>query len=66
VIPSMATYNASFDYSTDLFGTNTRFRIGANNLTDERAPLADKYYSFWADAHRDYGRYFYVDVRMIL
>jgi len=66
VIPSMTTYNASFDYGVDLFDTDTRFRFGINNLTDERAPLADKYFSFWADAHRDYGRYYYVDIRMSL
>ncbi len=66
VIPSMTTYNASFDYVVDLFDTNTRFRFGVNNLSNERAPLADKYYSFWADAHRDYGRYYYLDIRMIL
>lgn len=66
VIPSMTTYNASFDYGVDLFDTDTRFRFGINNLTDERAPLADKYFGFWADAHRDYGRYYYVDVRIRL
>ncbi|ANO53154.1 TonB-dependent receptor [Woeseia oceani] len=66
VIPSMTTYNTSFDYRTDLFGTNTRFRFGINNLTNERAPLADRYFGYFADAHRDYGRYYYVDVRMTL
>jgi len=66
VIPSMTTYNASFDYGVDLFDTDTRFRIGVNNLSDERAPLADKYFSYWADAHRDLGRYYYVDIRMSL
>jgi len=64
VIPSMTTYNASFDYRFDLWGTNTRFRFGVNNMFDERAPLADRYYGYFADAHRDLGRYFYVDVRM--
>ena len=66
VIPSMTTYNASFDYGVDLFDTDMRFRVGINNVSDERAPLADKYYSYWADAHRDLGRYYYVDFRMIL
>ena len=66
VIPSMTTYNASFDYGTDLFDTDMRFRVGINNVSDERAPLADKYYSYWADAHRDLGRYYYVDIRMSL
>jgi outer membrane receptor protein involved in Fe transport len=66
VIPSMTTYNVSFDYGLDLFDTDTRFRIGVNNVTDERAPLADRYFSYFADAHRDLGVYYYVDVRMIL
>jgi len=66
VIPSMSTYNASFDYNADLFDTDTRVRIGVNNLTDERAPLADKYFGYFADAHRDMGRFYYIDIRMSL
>jgi outer membrane receptor protein involved in Fe transport len=64
VIPSMTTYNGYVDYFADLFGTDTRFRFGVNNLLDERAPLSDDYYGFFPDAHRDYGRYYYVDIRM--
>jgi outer membrane receptor protein involved in Fe transport len=64
VIPSMTTYNASFDYRVDMWSTDTRFRFGINNLFDERAPLADRFFGYFADAHRDLGRYFYVDVRM--
>ena len=64
VIPSMTTYNTNFPYYADLFDTETRFRLGINNLTNARAPLADRYFGFFADAHRDYGRYFYVDIRM--
>lgn len=64
VIPSMTTYNSTFDYYADLFNTETRFRFGINNMFDERAPLADRYFGFFADAHRDYGRYFYVDISM--
>ena len=64
VIPSMTTYNTNFTYYADLFDTETRFRLGINNLTNARAPLADRYFGFFADAHRDYGRYFYVDIRM--
>ena len=40
-LPSMTTYNASFDYGFDAFGTDTRVRLGVNNLTNERAPLCD-------------------------
>jgi outer membrane receptor protein involved in Fe transport len=44
--------------------TGARFRLGVKNLTDERAPLADCYFGYFADAHSDYGRYMYVDLRM--
>jgi outer membrane receptor protein involved in Fe transport len=64
VIPSMTTFNASFDYRVDLWDTNTKFRFGINNLADERAPLADRYFGYFADAHRDLGRYYYIDIRM--
>ena len=64
VVPSMTTYNVSFDYRFDLWSTNSRIRLGINNFTDERAPLADRYFGYFADAHRDLGRYFYLDLRM--
>ncbi len=64
VIPSMTTYNASFDYNFEPFDTDTRLRLGVNNLTDERAPLADRFFGYFADAHRDLGRYWYLDARM--
>jgi outer membrane receptor protein involved in Fe transport len=63
VIPSMTTYNASFDYHFDLSDNDTRLRLGVNNVTDERAPLADRYFGYFADAHRDLGRYWYLDAR---
>jgi iron complex outermembrane receptor protein len=64
VIPSMTTFNAYFDYYADLFDTETRFRFGINNVSNERAPLADRYFNFFSDAHRDYGRSFYIDINM--
>ncbi len=64
VIPSMTTYNASFDYYFDAFDTDTRLRLGVNNVADERAPLADRYFGYFADAHRDLGRYWYLDARL--
>ena len=64
VIPSMTTYNASFDYHFDLSDNDTRLRLGVNNVTDERAPLADRYFGYFADAHRDLGRYWYLDARI--
>lgn len=62
-LPSMTTYNASFDYGFDAFGADTRVRLGVNNLGDERAPICDCRFGYWSDAHRDYGRYWYLDVR---
>ena len=63
VIPSMTTYDATVDYRTKLADTNLRFRLGMRNLTNERAPLADRYFGFFSDAHSDYGRSLYLDVR---
>ncbi len=63
VIPSFTTYDATFDYRTTLASTSIRFRLGIKNLTDERAPLADRFFGFFADAHQDYGRNFYLEVR---
>lgn len=62
-IPSMTTFNATVDYRFDLAGSRTRVRLGVRNLTDERAPLADRFFGYFADAHNDYGRSYYVDVR---
>ncbi len=62
-IPSMTTYNATFDYTFDVNDVDTRVRLGVRNLTNERAPLADRFFGFFADAHRDYGRSYYLDVR---
>jgi hypothetical protein len=63
-IPAMTTYNATVDYAFDLGSTRTRVRLGANNFTDERAPIADESFGFFNDAHTDWGRYYYVDLRL--
>ena len=63
-VSAMTTYNAKIDYRFDVSDIRTRVRLGINNFTDERAPLADESYGFAKDAHRDWGRYYYVDVRM--
>ena len=52
--------NTTFDYHLGLRDLNMRVRLGVKNLTDERAPLADRYFGFFGDAHSDYGRYYYV------
>jgi outer membrane receptor protein involved in Fe transport len=63
-IPSMTTYNATIDYTFDIAEVESRVRLGVNNLTDERAPIADESFGFFKDAHRDWGRYYYVDLRL--
>jgi outer membrane receptor protein involved in Fe transport len=64
VVPSHSTWNASVDYRFDVFSSDTRVRFGVRNLTNERAPLADRYFGYFSDAHSDLGRSYYVDVRM--
>ena len=62
---SMTTWNATFDYHRDMGERNLRVRLGVRNFTDERAPLADRYFGYFADAHQDYGRNFYLDLRLM-
>jgi iron complex outermembrane receptor protein len=64
VLPAMTTYNATVDYTFDLGGTELRARFGANNFTNERAPLADDYFGYLSDAHSDWGRSYYLDLRV--
>ena len=64
VIPSMTTYDATFDYRFEVSDVDARARLGIKNLTDERAPLADRFFGYFADAHTDYGRYMYLDIRL--
>ncbi|WP_346838408.1 TonB-dependent receptor [Microbulbifer sp. SAOS-129_SWC] len=63
VIPSMTTYDATIDYRFDYAGASNRVRFGVKNLTDERAPLADRYFGYFSDAHNDYGRYYYLSLK---
>ena len=63
-IPSMKTVNITAGYNFRLNGIKSRVRLGIKNLEDERAPLADKTYGYYSDAHRDYGRNYYVDLRV--
>jgi outer membrane receptor protein involved in Fe transport len=64
VIPSMSTWNLSADYRFDLWSSSTRVRVGVNNVGNERAPLADRYFGYFSDAHRDYGRSYFIDLQM--
>jgi len=51
VIPSMTVFDV---------------RFAVKNAADERAPTADRYYGYFADAHTDLGRNFYLDFRVSL
>ena len=64
MIPSMTTMNLTMSYDFDLMGNDARIRFAVKNLKDERAPTADRYYGYYADAHQDYGRNFYLDFRI--
>ena len=64
VVGSMTTWNASFDYEFDAFEVDSRVRVGINNIFDERAPLADGRFGYFADMHRDLGMSYYVDLRL--
>ena len=63
-ISAMETWNASVDYNFLLSDMESRVRFGINNLRDERAPLADDSFGYFADQHRDLGRYYYVDFQL--
>ncbi|MGI9249590.1 MAG: TonB-dependent receptor domain-containing protein [Pseudohongiellaceae bacterium] len=65
-IASMTTWNMSMDYNFSMFNQDSRVRFGINNIADERAPLADDSFGYYADQHRDLGRYFYTDLRVRL
>ena len=64
ILPAMTTANVSVDYRFDLSGIGTRARFGITNFTNERAPLADDYFGYKSDVHSDYGRSFYLDLRL--
>ena len=60
----MTTWNTTFDYRFRVLDASFRARLGVRNLTDERAPFADRYFGFLGDVHSDYGRSYYLDLRM--
>mgnify|MGYP001191082444 FL=1 len=61
LVPSMTTMNLTMSYDFKLKDHSARVRFSVKNLEDERAPTADRYYGYYADAHQDYGRNYYVD-----
>ena len=60
----MTTWNATFDYRWQWRESNLRLRFGIRNFMDERAPLADRYFGYMSDVHSDYGRSYYLDLRL--
>ena len=64
MIPEMQTINASVFYMFDIGDSKGRIKFAVKNVEDERAPLADRFYGFYADAHQDMGRNFYLDLKM--
>jgi outer membrane receptor protein involved in Fe transport len=68
VIPSMTVFDVTVDYKFSIRGSgnSARIRFAVKNAADERAPTADRYYGYFADAHTDLGRNFYVDFRVSL
>ena len=65
-IPSVTTWNSTFDYNWEAMDQDWRLRFGVRNLFDKRAPLADRYFGFFADAHQgiEYGRNYYLQLRV--
>ena len=64
MIPGMRTTNVSVYYNFDIGDYDARIKLAVKNIDDERAPLADRFYGFFADAHQDYGRNYYLDFRL--
>ena len=61
IVPSMTTLNLTMSYDFELNDHDARIRFAVKNLKDERAPTADRYYGYYADAHQDYGKNYYLD-----
>ena len=59
MIDSMTTMDLNLSYRFDISDYNSRLTLAVKNLADERAPLADRYYGYFADAHQDLGPFFY-------
>ena len=64
VVPTMTTMDLTMSYNFELSGQKARVRFAVKNLEDERAPTSDRYYGYYADAHQDYGRNYYLDLRV--
>ena len=47
-----------------LGGNDARLRLMVRNVADVRAPLADGWFGFYSDIHRDEGRHYYLDLKI--
>jgi outer membrane receptor protein involved in Fe transport len=56
------TINGHVDYHFNLNSSNSRIRLGINNIADERAPLASDIFGYYFDKHDNLGRYYYIDL----
>lgn len=65
-IPEMTTYNMNVSYGFEIGDVDALARFGVNNIENMRAPLADDSFGYFADQHRDLGRYYYLDLRLDL
>ena len=66
IIPSMQTQNITFSYNFDIADNPARLRFAVRNLEDKRAPLADETYGYYSKTHSDYGRNYYLELRVKL
>jgi len=64
VVPSMTTVDASLYYRFKMAGTSARVKFGVKNIEDTRAPTADRFFGFFADAHQDYGRNYNLSIKV--
>ena len=60
----MTTTNMSIYKKFQLGGNDARLRLMVRNVADVRAPLADGWFGFYSDIHRDEGRHYYLDLKV--
>ena len=64
VVPSMTTMDASLYYKFKVAGNRARIKFAVKNIEDERAPTADRFFGYFADAHQDLGRNYYLSLKV--
>ncbi len=63
-VPAMTTLDSSLYYKFTVGDTSSRVKFAVKNLNDERAPTADRFFGFFADDHQDYGRNYYLSLKV--